>query len=537
MATKTKKKVDLFSTIMTIVIILIIVGGLLLLAVQTLGKSGILLRAKTVAKSDNFEVSGTMMQYAVMTEYNTYVNTVQQQYGITAEQMGFGNGKKLSEIKQGEGTWLDYFTSSAKTTVEQMLVYAEAAKAAGYTLSDEDKTNIDSNISTFKLLASYYGMSADAYISSTYGQGVKEKDIRAFLEISTVAERYSTDMAQELEDGIKTEDVDKFYEENKKDYTIFDVISYSEKINITTEGKSEEQIKSEKDALKTALEKLTTAKTSEEFKAILCEIKGIENPADKKDGETAGEEKAPETGETEAEDGNDSEEEKEDDEKTALDDVKEATVAIGDVSGDIKEWIFEEKDGALVRVNGESKIFEENTENKGTGEEAEVVKSHDYTVTVYVVLSDGKRDEAMTKDVAHILFKTDTYGTADKALTEAEKILEEYNKGDKTKESFEKLGEEYTEDSNVTYENVRRGDMVEEFENWIYDENRKAGDVGIVETEYGQHIMYFVGDGDAHWYADCFDAYFEKLAESKYDEFKAKYAVSYSEKAAKAINC
>ena len=35
MATKTKKKVDLFSTIMTIVLVLIIVGGIALFALAT----------------------------------------------------------------------------------------------------------------------------------------------------------------------------------------------------------------------------------------------------------------------------------------------------------------------------------------------------------------------------------------------------------------------------------------------------------------------------------------------------------------------
>ena len=79
--------------------------------------------------------------------------------------------------------------------------------------------------------------------------------------------------------------------------------------------------------------------------------------------------------------------------------------------------------------------------------------------------------------------------------------------------------------------------MVEAFENWVYDEDRKAGDVDIVETEYGQHIMYFVGDGDAAWYVDCFNNLFNKIAEDKYQEFKEAYKVEYSAKAAKALNC
>jgi hypothetical protein len=41
--------------------------------------------------------------------------------------------------------------------------------------------------------------------------------------------------------------------------------------------------------------------------------------------------------------------------------------------------------------------------------------------------------------------------------------------------------------------------MVEAFENWIFDEARTAGETGIVETEYGYHVMFFIGDGKLAW--------------------------------------
>ena len=36
--------------------------------------------------------------------------------------------------------------------------------------------------------------------------------------------------------------------------------------------------------------------------------------------------------------------------------------------------------------------------------------------------------------------------------------------------------------------------MVTSFDEWIFDESRKEGDVEIVESEYGYHIMYYVGN-------------------------------------------
>ncbi len=41
--------------------------------------------------------------------------------------------------------------------------------------------------------------------------------------------------------------------------------------------------------------------------------------------------------------------------------------------------------------------------------------------------------------------------------------------------------------------------MVESFENWCYEEGRKAGDTGIVESTYGYHVMYFVGDAEQNY--------------------------------------
>ena len=43
------------------------------------------------------------------------------------------------------------------------------------------------------------------------------------------------------------------------------------------------------------------------------------------------------------------------------------------------------------------------------------------------------------------------------------------------------------------YEGVSQGQMVESFDAWCFDSARKPGDTGIVKTNYGYHVMYFVG--------------------------------------------
>ena len=38
--------------------------------------------------------------------------------------------------------------------------------------------------------------------------------------------------------------------------------------------------------------------------------------------------------------------------------------------------------------------------------------------------------------------------------------------------------------------------MVAAFNDWCFDAARKTGDTAIVETEYGCHVMYFVGTSE-----------------------------------------
>lgn len=64
---------------------------------------------------------------------------------------------------------------------------------------------------------------------------------------------------------------------------------------------------------------------------------------------------------------------------------------------------------------------------------------------------------------------------------------------------------------------VATGDMVAEFEDWCYDAARKPGDTGIVKTEYGYHVMYYVGT-EKDWEADAISS----LSADKYNAYIAE---------------
>lgn len=96
------------------------------------------------------------------------------------------------------------------------------------------------------------------------------------------------------------------------------------------------------------------------------------------------------------------------------------------------------------------------------------------------------------------------------AENKAQEILDQWLSGDMTEESFGELANEHSDDNsgNVTnggiYTDVYMGQMVEAFEEWCFDSSRQPGDYGIVKTEYGYHVMYFVrADNEAdNWVCD-----------------------------------
>ncbi len=92
----------------------------------------------------------------------------------------------------------------------------------------------------------------------------------------------------------------------------------------------------------------------------------------------------------------------------------------------------------------------------------------------------------------------------DACLKEAEKILNEWKNGEATEATFSEFANKHTEDTGSAttgglYEDIAPGaSYVENFLNWAIDMNRQKGETGIVKTEYGYHIMYYV-DGEPYW--------------------------------------
>ena len=120
--------------------------------------------------------------------------------------------------------------------------------------------------------------------------------------------------------------------------------------------------------------------------------------------------------------------------------------------------------------------------------------------------ASGVTRDSKFVDVRHILAKVADTATEEdwKACEEkAQAILDEWLAGDKTEESFADLATEKSEDpgsqgNGGLYQQVYEGQMVPEFNDWCFDESRQYGDYGLVKTDYGYHVMFFV-DSQPQW--------------------------------------
>lgn len=159
--------------------------------------------------------------------------------------------------------------------------------------------------------------------------------------------------------------------------------------------------------------------------------------------------------------------------------------------------------------------------------------------------SSGLTKDTMLVDVRHILLTPEGGTTGENGMTTysdeewkacedaAQAVLDTWLAGEKTEESFAELANKHSVDpgsnqSGGLYENVYTGQMVQAFNDWCFDESRAVGDYGMVKTEYGYHVMYFVGShpqwkqvAEEDWVTAQINALFDGLEE------KYPIAVSY----------
>ena len=419
-------------------------------------------------------------------------------------------------------TWADFFTYYAENNLKYIKAFVKIADEKKITLDDSDLKKIEENISSLKSTAKGSNMSLNAYLRAAYGKGINEKLLRTILTEQTLAQKVETAKTDELKASYTDKQVEKEYKKNTNDYSTISYRAYkfaAEKVK-SEDGSSEAVNDTTLAAAKKKADAFAKAVTDEKsFKSLAAdEEKALKN----KDYQLY----------------------VTDDSKTLNEEVAYATLSQSASDSDFLKWAFDAKTekGSTYVLKGTEDYtvymmvspLHKAADNVTYDVRHILVKfptqekteSKDETTTDTTSASDTTKAETTTeqakeaedvkvetldtskyKDVGIYLDVNAETATDKATYKKAQDILEEYLNGDKTEASFEELEKKYSEDTRdddgnlnaLIYENTEKGKMVPQFESWSLAKGRKAGDVGIVETTYGYHIMYFVKTSTTTW--------------------------------------
>lgn len=471
-------------------------------------------------------------------EYNYYYASVYQTYAYQAQsyqsQYGFTLGfdpavdpaAQTTKQDDEEITYDQFFRNYIEETLESNSYYIGLANDAGMTLSDESKESIDSTISDIQDACKDSGYSVDRYISLLYGKGLNEKILRNLLEEQYLVSQYRTDEEEKLSDGVSMEDIEAKYAEDPTDYQKVNVRLFGFEIpdddTETESGTAADVTQTDETAVSDA-ETTEAADTSTDADAS-TEAEEEENKEPSEQEKLAEEMLAKITDEASfaklakeyaAED---DKETFEDDTATILNGVSKSTVS-SNIDSELAEWLFDASRAAgdKTTCTTDKYVYVIYVTKPVYRVETPLASARHILISFANVKSsmesagestDGDDADATASD-GTVVSKNSEYSVdvVLKTYEQAKSILDEYKAGEQTEDAFAALANENSADTSSTeddngglYEDIELGKMVAPFENWVYDESRQVGDVGLIESTYGWHVMYFVGKHDeAEW--------------------------------------
>ena len=468
---KEAKKLKLYTTLAVVILIALVLIAAYVGISRTVANSGIRERNTVALTIGEKSISNAELNYFYIDEVNNFLN----QYGSYVSLLGLDTSVPLDEQildEETKETWADNFLDAAIESAKAAYAVAKEAAANNYTLSDAETASIEQNMSTMALYASVYGYTdVDTYIKAMYGNGANEKSLREYLELRTLANAYQNHYYNSLTYGdaeLRAEEAENFDKYSSYSYNYY----YLNVNNFVTGEEGEDSYTAEQlaaaaknaeIAAKTLTDGITTVAA---FDAAIAAL-----PVNA--------------------------------ESTTAASYASNNVSYSSIYSLYADWMTDpaRKAGDMTYIANTSTSTDEN------GNEVEQISGY------YVLMFNSSNDNTFAlANVRHILASFEggsydsttgvtTYSDEEKSAAKAaaEEIYAEWKNGDASEESFAALANEKSDDGDGTtgglYEDVYPGQMVSAFENWCFDD-RKAGDTGIVETEYGYHIMFYTGDSE-----------------------------------------
>lgn len=475
------KKLQIYTIGFITVMVLVVCITLGVLGVRAVNQSGVFQKNTIAATIGDRELNSVELGYYYTDAINEFYNEWYSQYTSYTDSylqmMGLDTTKPLdTQIFDEESgqTWAEYFVDSAIASAKSDLALYDLAMKEEFKLPEEEQTTLDNSLNNLETYAALYGYkNADQYLSAMYGYGSDVESYREYSERSAIATAFYNAHQDSLtydDAAIREYEKDKVSKYNSYTYD-YSYLSYTDFRQGGTEDDngnvtySEDENNAAREALKAAAEQLATATSVDDLKAKVEEVEI-----------------------------NDSSDLAVNSEENILHSLLNAPLA---------DWLAadERKEGDIAAIPNTS------TSTDDDGNETTVTNGY------YIAIFHSKVDNsAKMSNVRHLLVEFEG-GTEDEdtgeivysddekaeAKATADNFLKEWQEGDATEESFIELVKENSDDSSAEegglFENINPdSEYVANFLNWSISAERKAGDAEVIETEYGYHVMYYVGD-------------------------------------------
>lgn len=481
------KKLKVYSIAFVSVLALIICVAAVFGVIKWYNQSGIVEKKTVIANFGGYDMSTVELSYYYQDSIHELYNSVYgNSYGSSSyadiyfQSIGLDLTKSLQgQIdKQTKRPWTETILESALSRAQEDIAIYNLAVKAGYTLPAEDQADVNAEV------ASINAQSAgdpNAYLESIYGYGATLESYVKYRERRLLAQSYYTYYYDSLEfddAALREYEKDKYDDYNSYTYTYAqlsyrDFLEGGKKDENGTTVYSDEENNAARQKLQEAADALVLATDAEDLKTKIKEVKVNES--------------------------------------SSLAVNKETNLLHSSVSArssDLAKWLAdaERKEGEIGLV----KITQNMTTSDGeSADQKEIINGY------FVVIFHAKNDNTAKMDnVRHLLVKPeggeydDATGTTvyseeeqAEAKKEAQALLDHW-KSNPTKDNFIALVKEHTDDTasketGGLYEEIHyNSSYVESFRSWAIDPNRKEGDTEVVESEHGQHIMYYEGEAE-----------------------------------------
>ncbi len=489
-----------------------IIGVIAVVAVTALlvWNSGIFQRNAVAATVGDAKLSvGEMQCYRGMvriSELNTqYYYSVMGVSAVSAPNKAYDfsstEGDQQIYNTETNQTYAAHWDEAALTLAQRVTAAVKAAKAAGYTLSEDGKKNVDTAMEDLKSTASS-SPSMRYFLTANYGYYVTEDIYKSITTDRELASEYQQHCQDSL--SFSQADFDAYAQEHPESVYSYDfrMAFISGAASSTTDA--EGNVVAPTDEAKAA----ALAEAKKKADDLVAGVQAAEEDKEKLFSSLA----AAAVGATSS---------------FANPDSNLQTAVLGyDLDyydSPYYDWVSDPD-----RVEGDIAAVESNNANvpgyyvvlflkRQLVNEPTVDVRHiliqpedlvDDPETKDVDESKGREDDPETEDIDESTIPTDEQLAAAKA--KAEELLNQYLAGEQTEDAFATLAKEHSSDTGSKdagglYPYVQKGEMVPNFDAWIFDPARKSGDTGIVENVepgsryYGYHVMYYVKQNDPKW--------------------------------------